>query len=68
MKNQEDGRVMITLSFSKSEFIEINPEKEEKIVKPLIFDNQESPIFMEYMKTFLEKLNKPLQFGEKKNK
>lgn len=57
---------MITLSFSKSEFIQINPEKEEKIVKSLLFSSNESPIFMELIKNFLNKLNKPLQFEEKK--
>jgi hypothetical protein len=57
---------MITLSFSKSEFIQINPGKEEKITKYLIFGSKESSIFMDFMKVFLGKLNKPLQFEDKK--
>ena len=65
-QNQEDGRTAITLSFSKSYFIEINPEKEERIVKILIFEISDSQIFMEYTKVFLAKINKPLQFEKPK--
>ena len=47
-------------------FIEINPEKEERIVKILIFEISDSQIFMEYTKVFLAKINKPLQFEKPK--